>query len=164
MTVGPCCSQSKWSENFNDFIASCLVKDANKRPTAKMLLGHPFVRRYATWSTLPTNVLFNHAMAPKLCCVFLFFRVCRHTEELMKTGRSIALASFVDLHLAAVSARRKKTGSSYQVSHTLLPARGRSFTASPMPFVLSLHANCCSGCAPHNKVPQRTPPWKQTHQ
>ena len=70
--------QEKWSETFNNFIASCLVKDATKRPTADDLLKHPFV------ST--------------------------HVGELSLTGRSVELASFVDEHLAAVSARRKKSG------------------------------------------------------
>ena len=73
-----CLLQEKWSENFNNFIASCLVKDATKRPTADDLLKHPFVSA--------------------------------HVGELSLTGRSVELASFVDEHLAAVSARRKKSG------------------------------------------------------
>ena len=40
----------------------------------------------------------------------IYMYVCRHTDELVRTGRSVALASFVDQHLAAVSARRKKSG------------------------------------------------------
>mmetsp|Transcript_11258 Transcript_11258/g.45785 ORF Transcript_11258/g.45785 Transcript_11258/m.45785 type:complete len:441 (-) Transcript_11258:111-1433(-) len=32
-----------WSEEFNDFIASCLVKDPDDRPTAEDLLRHPFI-------------------------------------------------------------------------------------------------------------------------
>jgi len=36
---------SKWSDEFNDFLAVCLQKDPNKRPSAASLLGHPFVQR-----------------------------------------------------------------------------------------------------------------------
>eukprot|EP01029_Cantina_marsupialis_P014089 TRINITY_DN311_c2_g1_i2.p1 TRINITY_DN311_c2_g1~~TRINITY_DN311_c2_g1_i2.p1 ORF type:complete len:461 (+),score=134.32 TRINITY_DN311_c2_g1_i2:1177-2559(+) len=34
----------KWSNEFNDFIATCLIKDPAKRPTSQELLSHPFVR------------------------------------------------------------------------------------------------------------------------
>lgn len=34
---------SKWSKEFNDFIAKALVKDPTQRPTADDLLKHPFV-------------------------------------------------------------------------------------------------------------------------
>ena len=34
---------TKWSANFVDFLAACLVKDAAKRPSATALLEHPFV-------------------------------------------------------------------------------------------------------------------------
>ncbi|KAI1278007.1 Serine/threonine-protein kinase 10 [Halotydeus destructor] len=34
---------SKWSKNFNDFVATCLIKDPNQRPTADELLKHPFI-------------------------------------------------------------------------------------------------------------------------
>ena len=33
----------KWSKEFNDFIARCLVKDPAQRATAKELLEHPFI-------------------------------------------------------------------------------------------------------------------------
>jgi serine/threonine protein kinase len=36
---------SRWSANFNDFIAQCCIKDPQKRPTAAMLLQHPFVQQ-----------------------------------------------------------------------------------------------------------------------
>ena len=35
---------SCWSRQFNDFIAKCLHKDPNQRPTATELLGHPFLK------------------------------------------------------------------------------------------------------------------------
>eukprot|EP00824_Muranothrix_gubernata_P024162 TRINITY_DN6918_c0_g1_i2.p1 TRINITY_DN6918_c0_g1~~TRINITY_DN6918_c0_g1_i2.p1 ORF type:complete len:379 (-),score=80.67 TRINITY_DN6918_c0_g1_i2:42-1178(-) len=34
-----------WSEEFRDFIAACLVKDPSKRPSAEVLLNHPFVTK-----------------------------------------------------------------------------------------------------------------------
>jgi len=35
--------QKKWSHEFNDFIATCLQKDPEKRPSSVELLKHPFV-------------------------------------------------------------------------------------------------------------------------
>ncbi|KAL6064718.1 non-specific serine/threonine protein kinase [Balamuthia mandrillaris] len=35
---------SKWSKEFNDFVARCLTKDPNERPTAEELLKHPFLK------------------------------------------------------------------------------------------------------------------------
>ncbi|XP_072432083.1 myosin-IIIa isoform X2 [Chiloscyllium punctatum] len=34
-----------WSESFNDFIAICLIKDFEHRPTISDLLEHPFIRQ-----------------------------------------------------------------------------------------------------------------------
>ncbi|XP_067015869.2 serine/threonine-protein kinase 10 [Anabrus simplex] len=34
---------SKWSKDFNDFIAKCLIKDPSQRPTAEELLKHQFI-------------------------------------------------------------------------------------------------------------------------
>ncbi|GAM23575.1 hypothetical protein SAMD00019534_067500 [Acytostelium subglobosum LB1] len=34
-----------WSKEFNDFVTICLNKEADKRPTAKELLEHPFIQR-----------------------------------------------------------------------------------------------------------------------
>ncbi|KFM62497.1 hypothetical protein X975_21250, partial [Stegodyphus mimosarum] len=34
---------SKWSKQFNDFLTKCLVKDPQKRASAKELLEHPFI-------------------------------------------------------------------------------------------------------------------------
>lgn len=35
---------SAWSDELNDFIASCLQKDPDQRPTAAALLSHPFLQ------------------------------------------------------------------------------------------------------------------------
>ncbi|KAH3768105.1 STE/STE20/MST protein kinase [Pelomyxa schiedti] len=35
----------KWSPEFNNFIASCLVPDPNARPSSKDLLEHPFITK-----------------------------------------------------------------------------------------------------------------------
>ncbi|KAL1408901.1 hypothetical protein Q8F55_005715 [Vanrija albida] len=42
----------QWSEDFKDFIAACLQKTPESRPTAHELLQHPFIR-----SALPTSRL-----------------------------------------------------------------------------------------------------------
>ncbi|XP_064465697.1 STE20-like serine/threonine-protein kinase [Ornithodoros turicata] len=34
---------SKWSKNFKDFLALCLIKDPHQRPSAEDLLKHPFI-------------------------------------------------------------------------------------------------------------------------
>ncbi|XP_018015536.1 serine/threonine-protein kinase 10 isoform X1 [Hyalella azteca] len=36
---------SKFSRDFNDFIASCLVKNPDERPDARQLMNHPFVKK-----------------------------------------------------------------------------------------------------------------------
>lgn len=36
---------SAWSKEFKDFVAACLNKDADRRPTAKALLKHRFIQR-----------------------------------------------------------------------------------------------------------------------
>ena len=36
---------SAWSKEFNNFIAKCLIKDPNQRPSASDLLEHPFLKR-----------------------------------------------------------------------------------------------------------------------
>lgn len=35
---------SRWSRDFNDFVAKCLIKDPNNRPCAEDLLKHPFIQ------------------------------------------------------------------------------------------------------------------------
>lgn len=37
-------SPSQWSKQFNDFLAKCLIKDPQSRPTATDLLEHPFIK------------------------------------------------------------------------------------------------------------------------
>jgi serine/threonine protein kinase/N-acetylneuraminic acid mutarotase len=46
----------KWSNNFNDFIAHCLVKDPSKRPDCVDLLAHPFIRGAKGSSTLKDRI------------------------------------------------------------------------------------------------------------
>ena len=36
---------NQWSKEFRDFVASCLVKEPERRPTAKALLKHKFIAR-----------------------------------------------------------------------------------------------------------------------
>ncbi|KAL6054168.1 Serine/threonine-protein kinase 4 [Balamuthia mandrillaris] len=37
--------EDKWSSEFRDFTSKCLQKDCTKRPTAKELLQHPFIKK-----------------------------------------------------------------------------------------------------------------------
>lgn len=34
---------NKWTEEFSNFVNSCLVKDPNERPSATKLLEHAFI-------------------------------------------------------------------------------------------------------------------------
>ncbi|KAF2203802.1 Pkinase-domain-containing protein [Delitschia confertaspora ATCC 74209] len=36
---------NQWSKEFKDFVACCLIKDPDRRPTAKELLKHKFIQR-----------------------------------------------------------------------------------------------------------------------
>ncbi|CAL8354169.1 serine/threonine-protein kinase 4 isoform X1 [Gadus morhua] len=54
---------SLWSGNFVDFIAQCLVKNAESRATATQLLQHPLIRSAKASSTL--KPLINDAMETK---------------------------------------------------------------------------------------------------
>eukprot|EP00045_Choanoeca_perplexa_P008039 m.73538 g.73538 ORF g.73538 m.73538 type:complete len:748 (+) comp14332_c0_seq1:35-2278(+) len=36
--------KGKWSDHFNEFVAQCLIKDYEERPTAKKLLDHAFLK------------------------------------------------------------------------------------------------------------------------
>jgi len=36
--------KEKWSQNFHNFVAACLVKDPQNRPPASQLLSHPFIQ------------------------------------------------------------------------------------------------------------------------
>jgi len=42
----------KWSDEFKDFLKQCLVKDANQRPTGKVMLNHPFLKKACPTSGL----------------------------------------------------------------------------------------------------------------
>eukprot|EP00117_Sycon_ciliatum_P009942 scpid22636/ scgid12036/ Serine/threonine-protein kinase 10 len=41
---------SRWSPEFNDFLAKCLVKDPNNRPTAEDMMAHPFLQGVTDWT------------------------------------------------------------------------------------------------------------------
>ena len=43
---------ARWSEDFHSFLAACLVKDFKRRPSAAMLLTHPFIVRAASSAVL----------------------------------------------------------------------------------------------------------------
>ena len=44
--VPPTLSQpDKWSPDFHDFLASTLIKDVDKRPTAAMVMNHCFIQQ-----------------------------------------------------------------------------------------------------------------------
>jgi len=42
--IPPLKETDKWSPEFQDFVAQCLEKDADKRPDASALLSHPFLK------------------------------------------------------------------------------------------------------------------------
>ncbi|KAL6061616.1 Severin kinase [Balamuthia mandrillaris] len=46
----------RWSPEFNDFIASALIKDPTQRPSARELLLHPFIMKYEKTGALRTLV------------------------------------------------------------------------------------------------------------
>ncbi|WPH03855.1 Hypothetical protein R9X50_00673800 [Acrodontium crateriforme] len=48
---------SKWTKEFKDFVALCLNKDGDKRPSARALLKHPFIRRAGKTEMLKELVL-----------------------------------------------------------------------------------------------------------
>ena len=48
---------SRWSKEFKDFVALCLNKEAEQRPSAKALLKHPFIRRAGSTEVLQELVL-----------------------------------------------------------------------------------------------------------
>lgn len=48
---------SKWSREFKEFVALCLNKDPDKRPAARSLLKHPFIRRAGKTELLRDLVL-----------------------------------------------------------------------------------------------------------
>ncbi|GAA5939510.1 hypothetical protein JCM3775_004844 [Rhodotorula graminis] len=52
--------EGKFSEAFKDFVALCLIKDPNERPTAKELLQHRFVK-YARRTSQLAELIERHA-------------------------------------------------------------------------------------------------------
>ena len=43
---------NKWTKDFKDFVALCLNKDPDRRPTARALLKHPFIKKAAKTDAL----------------------------------------------------------------------------------------------------------------
>lgn len=52
-----------WSKDFRDFVAQCLNKEADNRPTAKALLKHRFITRAGKTDNLKELVDKAHTMA-----------------------------------------------------------------------------------------------------
>jgi len=54
--------EGKYTKQFKDFIASCLIKDPRKRPSAEKLLKHPFIKSAGDKSILSkrVNQTFQH--------------------------------------------------------------------------------------------------------
>ncbi len=50
----------KWSTEFKDFVATCLVKDASERATAKDLLDHPWLAGAIDHQIELTNLIDEH--------------------------------------------------------------------------------------------------------
>ncbi|KAI9101139.1 serine/threonine-protein kinase 3-like protein [Phlyctochytrium arcticum] len=48
--------ESKWAPNFIDFVAQCLTKNPNSRPTAEQLLQHPFIKGAPTLAVMGETV------------------------------------------------------------------------------------------------------------
>jgi serine/threonine protein kinase len=59
-------NQSAWSDNFHSFLALCLDKDADKRPTADELLTHPFVHPNPMSQTIVQSFVERSRQAKKL--------------------------------------------------------------------------------------------------
>ena len=53
---------SYWSNEFNNFVAKCLVKEPNKRTTSRDLLSHSFIN--SVTDTLPLRLLYCEVRAP----------------------------------------------------------------------------------------------------
>lgn len=51
---------TEYSRDFKDFVAQCLVKDCDKRPTAKELLKHKFIRQAGKVEALQDLIVRKH--------------------------------------------------------------------------------------------------------
>lgn len=49
----------KWSDEYNSFVKSCLILDPDKRPTAKILIHHPFIIKYSRGTSLVAELVSN---------------------------------------------------------------------------------------------------------
>ena len=70
---------AKWSENFRNFIAACLVKDPNERPSAIDLLAVREPASPAATSCICCSASFSYAPAPR-CIQHMFVRRVKGPE------------------------------------------------------------------------------------
>jgi len=52
---------NKWSREFNDFICKCLIVEPEKRPSAKDMLLHPFIKKFSKGRKIISDMV-NHSM------------------------------------------------------------------------------------------------------
>ncbi len=91
-------AKDDFSPTFNDFIAKCLTKDANLRPSAKQLLSHPFVKKAADElaKTKGRNALLSELVIKSLPKITAY-----RLQEEEAAGAKSADSSFVDTESSA---------------------------------------------------------------
>lgn len=50
---------SLWSDQFNDFVRKCLTKEPELRPTAEVLLNHPFIKEKSRSRAILSELVSN---------------------------------------------------------------------------------------------------------
>lgn len=50
---------SNWSPEFNDFISKCLIVEPEKRPTAKEMIIHPFIKKFSKGRKIISDLVIN---------------------------------------------------------------------------------------------------------
>ena len=53
-------NDNHYTQEFNDFVQSCLIVDPAKRPSAQDLLSHPFITRYSQGKKCIANLVMCH--------------------------------------------------------------------------------------------------------